>query len=490
MFIVTEQKEGPKETLQEQLRRLPGVDRLLEGPEADGWLRRWPRAVVADVIRDVIAEARQQVMAGEAAPSGASLSAEVTRRLAARGRRYLRPVLNATGVVLHTNLGRAPLSDDAIAAVTTVAAGYSNLEYDLEAGRRGSRDAFGGELLTRLSGAEAGFVVNNNAAAVYLVLSALCRGKEVIISRGELIEIGGSFRIPEVMEQSGCVLKEVGTTNRTHLRDYERAIGDNTAAILKVHTSNYRIEGFTRSVPVAELAALCRERGILLIEDLGSGVFLDTRQYGLTKEPVVAESVAAGCDIVTFSGDKLLGGAQAGLIVGRADLVDECRRHPMARALRVDKMTIAALQATLTHYVQGEYDAIPLWRMMGLSTEELRERAQQVIGLVEERLASHGARGKVRLHVEDVRAAVGGGSLPGETVPSVAVAIQWDGGSPDDIAYRLRTGETPVIGRIENDQLLLDLRTVPAEADGELAALVADALNGAARSHMQRDASG
>lgn len=482
MFIVTQAKrgEGTKEPLQEQLRRLPGVDRLLEAPEAERWLRHWPRAVVADVIRDVIAEARQKVLAGEAAPSAAALAEAVGQRLAARGRRHLRPVLNATGVVLHTNLGRAPLSDDAIAAVTAVAAGYSNLEYDLEAGRRGSRDAFGNELLTRLSGAEAGFVVNNNAAAVYLVLAALCRGKEVIISRGELIEIGGSFRIPEVMEQSGCTLKEVGTTNRTHLRDYAEAIGENTAAILKVHTSNYRIEGFTRSVSVAELAPLCRERGILLIEDLGSGVFIDTRQYGLAKEPVVAESVAAGCDIVTFSGDKLLGGAQAGLIVGRAELVDKCRRHPMARALRVDKMTIAALQATLSHYVRGEHDAIPLWRMLGLPVEELRQRAQRVIDGIQGRLNDGGARRGVSFHIQEVRAPVGGGSLPGETVPSVAVAIQWAQGSPDDIAYRLRVLETPVIGRIENDVLLLDLRTVPADADEELAALVAQALNEAA----------
>lgn len=468
--------------MRERLRELPGVDTLLASPEAAAWLDAWPRPVVADAIRDVLAQVREQVLGGAPVPDRGALLEAIGRRLGRDRNRTLQPVINATGVVLHTNLGRAPLSPRAIDAVARVAGGYSNLEYDLDAGRRGSRHVYCEALLCRLTGAEAAFVVNNNAAAVLLVLSALCRGREVIISRGELVEIGGSFRIPEVMEQSGCVLREVGTTNRTHLHDYERAITDQTAAILKVHTSNYRMEGFVKSVPAAELAALCRERGLLLIEDLGSGVLLDTTAYGLGHEPSVSGALAAGCDLVTFSGDKLLGGPQAGLIAGRASLVEACRRHPLARALRVDKMTLAALQATLDHYVRGEPEAVPLWRMLAADVASLRRRAADVVAAVESLAARAGglAGWGVSLAVEEVRATVGGGSLPGQTLPSAAVAVRLDEGRLEVLAERLRAGTPPVIGRIEEGRLLLDVRTVEPADDGRLARLLAAALADAA----------
>ncbi|MFS8665825.1 MAG: L-seryl-tRNA(Sec) selenium transferase, partial [Limnochordales bacterium] len=346
------------------LRRLPAVDQLLKAPAVAAAAQRLPRPLVVDAVRAAVAEARQRILAGAPPPDGPALAQRAAAHVHALRRRLLTPVINATGVVLHTNLGRAPLSRASIAAMEAVAAGYSNLEYEIETGRRGSRHVHGEALLTRLTGAEAAMVVNNNAAAVLLVLSALAHGREVIISRGEMIEIGGAFRIPEVMAQSGCLLREVGTTNRTHRRDYEQAIGPQTAAILKVHPSNYRVVGFTASVSTRELAALARRHGLLLIEDLGSGVLLPTEGYGLAHEPTVQETVAAGADLVTFSGDKLLGGPQAGIIVGRRDLVERCRRHPLARAVRVDKLTLAALQATLQHYLDGTVEEIPVYRML------------------------------------------------------------------------------------------------------------------------------
>lgn len=457
----------------ELLRRLPAVDVLVETPaivEAAGDL---PRPFVVDVVRDLLDEVRTRLLAGEApfeAPSGnAALTDELAQaaaeRLQAARRRFLTRVVNATGVVLHTNLGRAPLSAAAVQAVTDVAVGYSNLEYVVDAGRRGSRHDYCETMLTRLTGAEAAMVVNNNAAAVLLVLSALAHDREVILSRGEMIEIGGSFRIPEVMEQSGCVLREVGTTNRTHLHDYERALNENTAAILKVHPSNYKISGFTATVSASELAPLARRHGIPLIEDLGSGVLVRTERYGLVREPTVQESVAAGVDVVTFSGDKLLGGPQAGIIVGRKDLIEQCKAHPLARALRVDKMTLAALQATLAAYLDGDVEQIPIYAMLNTPVERLRERARAIVEAVAEVV---GVGAALQIEAADTRATVGGGSLPGATLPSAGVALRphtahrW---TLDELAAALRRGLPPIVGRIEGDVFLLDLRTVHPDDD-------------------------
>lgn len=477
-------KAGIEQSVQARLRRLPAVDDLLRVDAVVQAARGLPAPLATDTVREVLSEARARVLAGEAdlttgedaadghryADDCGLLTSAVVRRLEGRRRAMLTRVVNAAGVVLHTNLGRAPLSDNALQAVRDVAGGYSNLEYDVPDGRRGSRDIHGETLLTRLTGAEAALIVNNNAAAVLLVLSALAGGREVILSRGEMIEIGGAFRIPEVMEQSGCTLREVGTTNRTHLRDYSAALGDETAAILKVHPSNYRVVGFTSGVDARALAGLARQHDVPLIEDLGSGVLVDTQQYGLAPEPTVQNSIAAGVDVVTFSGDKLLGGPQAGIIVGRRDLIELCRRHPLARALRVDKMTLAALQATLIDYLHGDADRIPIYTMMATSVESLRRRAKTVCSAVTERDCTAGERSPVQLRVVDTVSTVGGGSLPGETLPSAAIEVRCAGVGADEVAAALRRHRPPVISRIEADACLLDLRTVAPEDDELLVA--------------------
>ncbi len=339
--------------LQAEYRKLPAVDALLHQPEVLLLAGEYGDAQVTAAVRDVLAAARRAIAGGEPAPVPAAWPALIQAHLAAADLPSLRPVINATGVIVHTNLGRAPLSEAALAAVQAVASGYSNLEYELAAGTRGSRHDHARRLLCELTGAEDALVVNNNAAAVYLVLAALCQGREVLISRGQLVEIGGGFRIPDVLRQGGARLVEVGTTNRTHLHDFVQALTAETAAIMRVHSSNFRQLGFVTMPSLAELAALARDRGVLLIDDLGSGTLLDTTPYGLAYEPTVQESVQSGAGIVTFSGDKLLGGPQAGIILGRQPVVDQLRRHPMARALRVDKMTLAALEATLRAYRRG-----------------------------------------------------------------------------------------------------------------------------------------
>jgi L-seryl-tRNA(Ser) seleniumtransferase len=344
--------------------------------------------------------------------------------------------------------------------------GYSNLEYDLEAGQRGSRYVHAEELLCRLTGAEAALVVNNNAAAVLLMLMALARGREVVLSRGQLVEIGGGFRIPDVMRQSGTVLVEVGTTNRTYLHDYEAALTENTVALMRVHRSNFRLMGFTDEPSLVELVGLAAERGLLLLDDLGSGTLLDTATYGLSHEPTIQESVAAGASLVSCSGDKLLGGPQAGLILGRADLIAQLKRFPLTRALRVDKTTLAGLQATLRHYMLGEAaEKVPVWRMIAQSEASLERRARTWVRQLK-------GRG-VPARVVPGRSTVGGGSLPGETLPTRLVALEL--GSPDAIATRLRAGDPPVIARIEDDCLVLDPRTIQPEQDVMLLRLVGDA---------------
>ncbi len=450
--------------VQRELRRLPSVDRLLQEPQVMELIRASGRELVVDVVRAVLEQARHAVLAGQPCPDTEALIAAVAQSLAEALRPTLRRVINATGVIIHTNLGRSPLSEAARRAMWEAGVGYSNLEYDLEQGRRGSRYYHAEALLCRLSGAPAALVVNNNAGAVLLVLSALARGKEVIISRSQLIEIGGGFRIPEVMAQSGARLVEVGTTNRTRLSDYERAITENTALIMRAHRSNFRIIGFTVEPSLGELVELGEKYHIPVVDDLGSGTLLDTAPFGLEHEPMVQESVRAGAALVTFSGDKLLGGPQAGIIVGRKELVEQLRHFPLTRALRVDKITLAGLQATLLHYLKGEaLQAIPTWRMIARPLDELRATAERWA----EALRAAGLPAEVTAG----QSAVGGGSLPGETLPTWCAAIAAP--SPDDLARRLRAHEPPVIALIQDDKLLLDPRTVqPDEEETLLQALI------------------
>jgi L-seryl-tRNA(Ser) seleniumtransferase len=373
-------------------------------------------------------------------------------------------VINATGVIIHTNLGRAPLSAVALSAMAQVSQGYSNLELDLEEGTRGSRQAHLQPILRQLTGAEAALVVNNNASAVLLGLCALAQGKEVIVSRGEAVEIGGGFRIPDVLAQSGATLREVGTTNRTYVSDYEAAITENTAALLKVHASNFRVMGFTHSPDVGELVDLGKKRGVNVLHDIGSGCLLDTREYGLAYEPRPQDSIKSGAGLVFFSGDKLLGGPQAGIVAGRKELVDMLARHPLARAVRIDKGSLAALTATLLHYLKGEaVQNIPVWRMLSMPKDKLRHRA-----LRWKRLLGR------RVQVLPARSTIGGGSLPGETLDTWAVAIAGDGlpEGAQGLARRLREQSPPVIARIENDLVLLDPRTVLPEEEQTLMTLL------------------
>jgi L-seryl-tRNA(Ser) seleniumtransferase len=453
---------------QEELRKLPSVDRLLQEDAVAALVERWGHELTVEAAREALDAARQVIREGGLCPPPEALSQETGERLAARLRPTLRPAINATGVIVHTNLGRAPLSAEARAAMDAVALGYSNLEYDLEAGQRGSRYVHAEELLCRLTGAEAALVVNNNAAAVLLILMTFARGKQVILSRGQLVEIGGGFRIPDVMRQSGATLVEVGTTNRTYARDYEAAIDEDTAALMRVHRSNFRLLGFVHEPSLAEMVALAEERDLYLFDDLGSGTLLDTAPYGLAHEPTIQESVAAGASLVSCSGDKLLGGPQAGLILGRAELIARLKRFPLTRALRVDKTTLAGLQATLHHYLLGEATKkVPVWRMICQDEALLARRARAWV----RKLKGLG----VTAEVMPGRSTVGGGSLPGETLPTHLVALPV--ASPDAVAARLRAGEPPVITRIEDDRLVLDPRTVLAEQEAGLWQLVAEAVS-------------
>jgi L-seryl-tRNA(Ser) seleniumtransferase len=410
--------------------------------------------MVAAALRTQLAAAR--TLRGGATQGNAELLKLAGEALGRAERGTLVPVINATGVILHTNLGRAPLSAATIRAMQAVASGYSSLEYDLELGQRGSRHEHVTELLRHLTGAEAALVVNNNAASVLLALAALAADREVVISRGQLVEIGGGFRIPDVLRQSGARLVEVGTTNRTYAEDYAQAIGEGTALLLRVHASNFRVTGFVHQPALGELVALGHGRGLLVVDDLGSGSLLATERYGLGHEPMVQESVADGVDLVCFSADKLLGGPQAGILVGSNETVARLRRHPLTRALRPDKATIAGLRATLRHYLRGEAEReIPVLRMLACPAEELRRRTDRILAAVPDTAAVAS------------RATVGGGSLPGETLPSWAVAAP-AGGQPHRLAEKLRRLDRPIVGRIAEDRLLLDLRTVDPADDGDL----------------------
>ncbi len=439
-------------------RALPSVDAILSDKRVSA-LANGGATAVTEIVREAVELARVSVSQGKRPPTEDQIVETVLGISKLAFEPSLRPVINATGVIIHTNLGRAPLSDDTIEAMAAVSRGYSNLEFDLDSGERGSRFVHLESVLQRLTGAEAAIGVNNNASALLLALSAVAHPGEVIISRGQAVEIGGGFRIPDVMLQSKARLVEVGTTNRTYLRDYDAAITDDTAAIMRVHASNFRVVGFTDSATIEELGALAREREVLLLDDIGSGCLIETPQFGLAPEPTVQESRAAGADLVMFSGDKLLGGPQSGIVVGRANLIEQMRRHPLARAVRMDKAGIAGLMATLVHYLRGEALAkVPVWQMISMPLQETRKRAQAITGAI-----SGG-------EVVDGRSMVGGGSLPEEGLPTKLVAISGDGSSVTALARRLRTGDPPVVGRIERNTLLLDPRTV---AKGEVKALTA-----------------
>jgi len=463
--------KGADPAVQAALRRLPAVDALLGAVAGEAALADVSRRRVTEAVRAALDDERRRLLAGGAGEpaSAAMLAARVVAGLAREGAFSLARVINATGVVLHTNLGRSLLSPLARARLAEVAAAYSNLEMDVAAKERGSRYAHVQGLLRRLTGAPASLVVNNNAAAVLLALETLARGKEVVVSRGELIEIGGEFRIPDIMRRSGALLREVGTTNRTHLKDYAQAIGPETGLLLKVHTSNYRVVGFTAAVGSRELAELGRARGVPVMEDLGSGSLLDLRPYGFPHEPTVPEVVAEGVDLVTFSGDKLLGGPQAGLVVGRADLVDRLAHNPLNRALRIDKLTVAALEATLTAYERGDArETLPTLRLLTESLVSIRRRARAVLARVPAE-----ARRALGAALAETTSQVGGGALPTVELPTAAVALGTAARPAQGLDEALRAGRPPVLARVVDDRLLLDCRTVLAADVPALAQAIA-----------------
>jgi L-seryl-tRNA(Ser) seleniumtransferase len=446
----------------QRLRELPAVDHVIDAAKADPAFELVPPSLLVGSIRSVIEAERRRIMeapAGAHAPEQAD--ADILGRVKASVRRAMAPnlrrVVNATGVVIHTNLGRSLLADAAVERMLAVAGRYSNLEYDLQEGRRGSRYAAVRDLLCEITGAEDAMVVNNNAGAVLISLETLAKSRSVIVSRGDLVEIGGSFRIPEVMLKSGAILKEVGTTNRTHLRDYAGAIDAQTALILKVHWSNYSIIGFTAQVPLKELVALGGQHGLPVMEDLGSGTFVDFSKYGMLKEPTVQESVASGADVITFSGDKLLGGPQAGIIVGRKSIIERIRKNPINRALRIDKLTLAALEGTLRLYRDEPraVQAIPTLRMLNEKEESLAARARELTlrleSLADARLAIDTAR---------LPSKAGGGSLPLIELPSRCLRLRIAGVSANTLELKMRRNDPPIIGRIEDDAFVMDMRTI------------------------------
>ena len=473
---------GSKRTISaeqaELLRQIPSIDELLAQPRLAALSRRVDRNLVVEVARAVLADLRSRI-AGDSNWTALGLNAasveelisnEVERILS----RSLQPVINATGVILHTNLGRAPLTETALDEFRRSATQYSNLEYDLEAGARGKRDVHTAELLTRLTGAEAAIVVNNCAAAVLVTLATLARGGEVIVSRGELIEIGDGFRIPEIMEQSGASLREVGTTNRTHIADYENAINERTRVLLRVHPSNFKVTGFTDKPSLEELVALSQRSGLPLVEDLGSGCLVDLSEFGVS-EPTVKQSVDAGVSLVMFSGDKLLGGPQAGIIAGKKELVARVRRYPLFRALRVDKLTIAVLEATLGAYLRAAWDEVPAIRMIRATPQELKRRAENFLSELRPELPLD----EVEIEIADGSSLAGGGSTPSQSLPTKIIRIASVRYSAMKLEQRLRRapGGVSVIARVEDDRLILDLRTVFPEQESLLIKTLSAALH-------------
>lgn len=441
---------------------------MLLDPRLKDAIARYSRQAVANVARSVLDDARAGIARGGAAPPMEQLLQQVSIATAAHYELPLKVVINATGVIIHTNLGRAPLSEDAVKAVVEAAAGYSNLELDLETGDRGSRHGLVSRLVCEVTGAEAAIAVNNNASAVLLGLSALAQGKEVIVSRGEAVEIGGGFRIPDVLKQGGAGLVEVGTTNRTYVQDFVAAVTERTGAMLRVHTSNFKISGFVHAPTLEEMVVSARQASVPLLHDIGSGCLLDTRAYGLAAEPMPQQSIRAGVDLVFFSGDKLLGGPQAGIIAGKRQYVDILQKHPLARAVRLDKMTLAALAATLLHYVKGEAtEKVPVWQMIATPIADLDKRAKRW---------ARDVGGDA--HVAEGFSTIGGGSLPEEELPSRVLAISGSAEELEGLATRLRHGTPPIIARIDQAHLVLDPRTVLPSQDATLVAALQRALAG------------
>ncbi|QTJ43806.1 L-seryl-tRNA(Sec) selenium transferase [Dolosigranulum pigrum] len=447
--------------MQEKLSQLPKMDELLEDVAIAPWFEVFDRSYVKNCLNEALNQVRQAILAGEDVDiSHSAVVAIAERKLTAKKRPNLRPMINATGTALHTNLGRALLSDKAIEATQRVNARYSNLEYNVEAGERGSRYAHIENLLKELTGAEAALVVNNNAAAVMLLLTATTQGQEVLISRGELVEIGGSFRVPDVIESVGARLKEVGATNKTHLRDYERAITEETGALLRVHTSNYRVVGFSQVPDDKDLVALAHQHDLPAFNDLGSGLLIDLQPLGLPREPLVSEVVAAGYDVVSFSGDKLLGGPQAGILVGTKQYIDQLKRHPLLRALRVDKMTLAGLEATLQAYLKPEQAMkdIPLLQMLGQSEEKLARKAQMLVDDI--RALNKG----YQVNIIEGQSQVGGGAFPEARLATHLVEISHPDYSESTLEQKLRQAEFPIIARTSDGKVQFDVRTL-LEAD-------------------------
>jgi L-seryl-tRNA(Ser) seleniumtransferase len=446
----------------EEFRSLPSVDKVISNDRVQQLSAGYPFDLIVEVIRRQLDRERQSIKNGKKPSQFEGIVEAVIQETESFSKPSLRHVINATGVILHTNLGRAPMSREAIKAMEMVSSGYSNLEFDLEKGDRGSRNAHLEKLLCQLTGAEAALVVNNNAAAVLLTLSSLAKRKEVVVSRGQAVEIGGGFRIPDVMRQSLARLVEVGTTNCTYIEDYEQAITEKTVALLWVHPSNFRVEGFTHAVELQEMVAAAQKHNIMVIDDLGSGCFIETGQFGLYPEPTVQQSVSAGADVICFSGDKLVGGPQAGIIVGKKVLIEKLKKHPLARAMRLDKSRLAGLWATLLHYLKEEaLEKVPIWRMISMPLPE-----------IETRIGNWSRVPGLNAKIIDGVSMIGGGSMPGETLPTRLLSIEAPGKKGSNLASQLsillRKQDPPVVGRIDNDHLMLDPRTVLLEEDDQV----------------------
>ncbi len=446
---------------QSKLRQIPSVERILELPELQPDISELSHSLVAEAVKQVVGGTREQVKKGKEPISIQEIIHQVKAKIDELTSFSLKPVINATGVVLHTNLGRAPLDEETLSFIKNISASYNNLEFDLKEGKRSKRGIFVEKLLCALTPAEAALAVNNNAGAVLLILTALASGKEVIVSRGELVQIGGGFKIPEILTLSGAKLREVGTTNQTSISDYENAITSDTALLLKVHQSNFRMIGFVKRPSIADLVKLGRERNLCVVEDLGSGVLLRTEDFGLAHEPTAFEALSAGADLVCFSGDKLLGAPQAGIILGQRKYIEILKRHPLHRALRLDKMFLAGLERILLYYLKGEAtQKLPAWKMISAPLKDLEKRA--------ERIKQKLSKSNIKVSLHQTQSTVGGGSLPGETLPTIAISFEIKGCSPNDCAQLFRQHSPPIIGRIENERFVLDLRTVFPHQDQTL----------------------
>ena len=446
-----------EELIKERLRQIPSVEKILQSPELQSDIHRFSHPMVAAAVKRAVEVLRDEVKKGRESVSDAEIVRTVKGIIAGQTSDALKPVINAAGVILHTNLGRAPMDEETLSFIQDVSATYSNLEFDLKEGKRSKRGLFVERLLCTLTSAEAAMAVNNNAGAVLLILSALASGREVIVSRGELVQIGGGFRIPEILALSGAKLKEVGTTNQTSISDYENAISPETAILLKVHQSNFRMIGFAKRPIINELAALGKKNNLCVVEDLGSGVLLRTEDFELAHEPTALEALSSGADLVCFSGDKLLGAPQAGIILGKKKYIDVLKKHPLHRALRLDKMFLAGLERVLLYYLKGQAtEKIPVWRMISTPLEALQRRAEKMKAELE--------GSGIKIAIRQSESTVGGGSLPGETLPTIAVSIE--SGEPVDRQAKLFRGQSPpIIGRIEDGKFVLDLRTVFPDQD-------------------------